>query len=142
MTVQQQIADYLASQPEPKRTDLLELHQTIIGLIPNCPLSFLDGKDKKGRVVTNPNVGYGHQNLRYPDGRTREFYQIGLSANTAGISVYIMGLSDKKALANAFGNDIGAASVSGYCIKFGSLGKVSRETLVAAIRYGIEKTSS
>ena len=39
--------------------------------------------------------------LKYADGTTREFYQIGLSANKTGISVYIMGIEDKKYLSQA-----------------------------------------
>jgi hypothetical protein len=32
--------------------------------------------------------------MKYADGTSRDFYQIGLSANTTGISVYIMGIED------------------------------------------------
>ena len=52
-----------------------------------------------GGLCSNPNIGYGLQTITYADGRTREFYQIGMSANTAGISVYIMGLEDRTYLA-------------------------------------------
>lgn len=75
-----------------------ELHNLIIGVMPKCRLWYLDGKDEKGKIVSNPNIGYGTQIIKYADGRTREFYQIGISANTAGISVYIMGIEDKKIL--------------------------------------------
>jgi hypothetical protein len=105
MNVQEQIKNYITSQPEPKRAELQELHQHIVKVLPKYKLWFLDGKDDKGKVVSNPNIGYGSYNIKYadarPDGRggrgtTREFYQVGLSANTTGISVYIMGLKDKK----------------------------------------------
>jgi hypothetical protein len=58
-------------------------------MMPVCKLWFLNGKDEKGKVVSNPNIGYGSQTLKYADGKTKEFYQIGISANTTGISVYI-----------------------------------------------------
>jgi hypothetical protein len=53
---------------------------------------FLDGKNSEGKVISNPNIGYGSYTIHYTDRTTKEFYQIGLSANTSGISVYIMGI--------------------------------------------------
>jgi hypothetical protein len=79
--------------------------------------------------------------MKYANGKTREFYQIGLSANTTGISVYIMGIEDKKYLAQTFGKELGKASVTGYCIKFKTLAGIKTDVLKAAIQYGIGQTS-
>ncbi len=138
MNVKEQIKEYISSQPESKQSDLQELHKRILKLKPKCKLRFLDGKDSNGKVVSNPNIGYGTQNIKYADGTTREFYQIGLSANTTGISVYIMGISDKTYLARTFGKRLGKASVTGYCIKFKTLKDINIDILEAAIKYGIE----
>jgi hypothetical protein len=137
----EQIKEYIATQPEPKRSELQELHCIILELMPECKLWFLDGKDEKGRTVSNPNIGYGFQTIRYADGKTREFYQIGISANTTGISVYILGIEDKKYLAETYGKELGKASASGYCIKFKTLKDVNIDILQTAIRHGIEQTS-
>src|SRR5215470_145351 len=118
MTVQEQIKKYITSQPEPKRSDMQELHRITLQVLPGCRLWFLDGKNSENKIVSNPNIGYGLQTIKYANGETREFYQIGISANTTGISVYIMGLNDKAYLAQTYGKKIGKASVSGYCIKF------------------------
>jgi hypothetical protein len=142
MNTQQQITDYIATQPEPKRSEMQELHDIILALMPACKLWFLDGKDEKGKVVSNPNIGYGSQTTLYANGKTREFYQIGISANTTGISVYIMGIEDKKHLAQKFGKELGKASVTGYCIKFKTLPDIKIDVLKAAMRYGIEQTST
>jgi hypothetical protein len=109
--------------------------------MPACKLWFLDGKDEKGKIVSNPNIGYGSQTIEYANGKTREFYQIGISGNTTGISVYIMGLNDKKYLTRTFGQKLGKASVTGYCIKFKRLTDINIDVLKAAMRYGIEQTS-
>src|SRR5688572_26129176 len=98
MSIQEQITDYINSQPEPKRADIETLHKNMLQLMPKCKLWFLDGKDGKGKVVTNPQIGYGLQTIKYADGKTKEFYQIGISTNTTGISVYVMGIEDKKYL--------------------------------------------
>jgi hypothetical protein len=135
MSIQEQIKKYIASQPEPKRADMEALHQRILQTLPKCKLWFLDGKDDKGKIVSNPNIGYGFQK-----GKTKEFYQIGISANATGISVYIMGIEDKKYLPETYGKTIGKASVTGYCIKFKRLKDINIDILEAAIRDGVEQT--
>lgn len=142
MNVHKEIADYIAAQPERKRSDMQALHGVIQGLMPGCRLWFLDGKDESGRTISNPNIGYGVQAKKYADGSTRAFYQIGMSAITTGISVYIMGLEDRKYLAATYGNELGKANVTGYCIKFRSLSNINIDVLEAAIRDGIERSGS
>src|SRR5215831_18726407 len=95
MDVPEQVEAYLASQPEPKQADLRRLHAHILAEFPGCRLWFTDGTNADGKVVANPNIGYGACTITYADGSSREFYRIGLSANTTGISVYVLGLDDK-----------------------------------------------
>jgi len=138
MNVQEQIKKYITSQPEPKRSDMHTLHRIILEVIPEGKLWFLDGKNSENKTVSNPNIGYGLYTIKYADGTTRDFYQIGMSANTTGISVYILGIKDKKYLAQAYGKKLGKASVSGYCIKFKTLKDINIDILQEAIRYGID----
>ena len=140
MDVQGQIQKYITSQPEPKRSDMQELHRIILEVMPACKLWFLDGKDSENKTVSNPNIGYGLHTMKYADGTTREFYQIGLSANKTGISVYIVGIKDKKYLAQTYGEKLGKASVTGYCIKFKALKNINIDILEAAIRDGVALT--
>ena len=138
MSVREQIKKYISSQPEQKQSDMQALHRIILKAMPACKLWFLDGKNSENKTVSNPNIGYGLQTIKYADGKTREFYRIGLSANKTGISVYILGIEDKDHLAKAFGKKIGKASVTGYCIKFKTLKDIKTDVLEAAIRYGNE----
>jgi hypothetical protein len=141
MSVQKQIEQYIASHQEPKRSEMQQLHELILGLKPGCKLWFLDGKNAEGKVVSNPNIGYGSRGHKYADGKIREFYQIGLSANKTGISVYILGIEDKKYLAETYASSLGKASVSGYCIRFKTLKDINMDVLEAAIRFGFENTN-
>lgn len=136
--VKEQIKDYITSQPETKRSDLQQLHTAILKIKPSCELWFLDGKNSEGKIVSNPNIGYGTYTIKYSDGTSREFYRVGLSANTSGISVYIMGLEDKMYLTKTYGKKLGKASVSGYCIKFKALKDIHLEVLETAIRERLE----
>lgn len=122
MSVQQQIDSYIAEQTPPKRAELADLHRRITAAQPGCELWYLDGRDAAGKVVTNPNIGYGRQTQRHGGGETRDFYRVGLSANTSGISLYVMGLPDKTYLARTYGSRLGKAKVTGYCIKFRTVG--------------------
>ena len=140
MNVQSQIKEYITSQPESKLSDMQALHEFIQKIMPKAKLWFLDGTNDEGKIVTNPNVGYGSYTIKYADGKTREFYQIGFTGNTAGISVYIMGIPDKK-LVELFSKKIGKATVTGYCIKFKALKDINLDVLEEAIRFGIKATS-
>lgn len=138
MNVRGQIQEYLVSQPEPKRSDMQSLHKIMMDLMPGCKLWFLDGKNSENKTVTNPNIGYGSHTMQYADRKTREFYQVGISANTTGISVYIMGIKDKNYLSKHYEKKIGKASVSGYCIKFKALKDINLDVLKEAIRSQLE----
>jgi len=141
MHVQEQIKNYIASQPEPKRNEMKELHGVILQIMPGCKLWFLNGKNDEGKTVSNPSIGYGLHTMKYADGTTREFYQIGLTANKTGVSVYILGIEDKKYLAETYAKDLGKASVTGYCIRFKTLIDINTDVLKAAIRFGFENTN-
>ena len=137
MSIREQIKAYFDSLSESKGREIQELHRFILEILPNVKLWFLDGKDDTGKTVSNPNVGYGLRTIKYADGKTKEFYQIGISANTSGISVYILGIEDKNYLAHTFGKELGKASVTGYCIKFKTLKDINMATLKEAILYGV-----
>lgn len=141
MNVQEQIKGYIASQPEPKRSEMQELHKRTLQVSPGCKLWFDDGKNSENKTVANPTAGYGLQTIKYANGKTREFFQIGISANTTGISIYILGIEDKTYLARTYGKELGKASVTGYCIKFKSLKDININVLEDAIRYGFAVTS-
>src|SRR5690348_13922677 len=138
MKVEEQIKDYISSQPEPKRSDMQALHRLTLQALPKCKLWFEDGKNSENKTVSNPTIGYGFQTMVYADGRTRDFFQVGISANKTGISVYIIGIKDKTYLIKTYGNKIGKGTVTGYCIRFKSLKDINIDILEAAIRNGVQ----
>lgn len=142
MSIKEDIKKYISEQPESKSSEMKQLHNLLLKILPKCKLWYLDGKNSEGKIVSNPNIGYGLQTIKYADGKTNEFYQIGLSANTTGISVYIIGLDDKTFLTKTFGKKLGKASVSGYCIKFKSLKDINLDILEEAILYGVAATNT
>ena len=138
MNTLQNIQQYIDSQAAPKLADMQALHELILQISPNCKLWYLDGKNEEGKVVSNPNIGYGMYTINYANGTSKDFYEVGISANTTGISVYILGIDDKTFLAETYGKTIGKANITGYCIKFKALKDINIDMLKEAIQYRIE----
>ncbi|HNF71420.1 MAG TPA: DUF1801 domain-containing protein [Chitinophagaceae bacterium] len=142
MNTEEQILSFLELLPEPKRTDMLGLHAHFKAWMPDYRLWYIEGEIKNDKAVFNTNIGYGQYTIYYADGTSREFYQIGMSANTTGISVYIMGLKEKNFLIEHFAGSIGKAKVTGYCITFKKLIDIDLKVLENIVSQGIAQSSS
>ena len=123
------LLNFIHLQEEELRQELIVLHELILKIKPNTQLWFFDGKNESGKIVTNPNMGYGTCTLKQAANKTREFYRIGISPNLQGISIYVFGLEDKTYLNQHFKDKIGKAKISGYCIKFKSLKDINMKVL-------------
>lgn len=141
MEIQEQIKAYIDSQPGPKQYEMQALHQLILETLPASKLWFFDGKNSENKTVTNPTIGYGVHIIKYANGKTNEWFKIGMSANSTGISVYILGIENKKYLAQTYSQKLGKASISGYCIKFKTLKDINIEVLVEAISREAHQTA-
>ncbi|NQE61851.1 DUF1801 domain-containing protein [Caulobacter sp. RHG1] len=131
MDVRERIDGYIGEQSAAKRQQLLDLHQRILEISPDARLWFLDGRDDSGKVVSNPSIGYGEVALDYANGTSRTFYRVGLSANTSGLSIYVMGLKDKTYLSETYGARLGKAKITGYCVRFRSVNDLDLQVLEA-----------
>ena len=140
MSTEADIKAYILSQAPLVAADMEALHQAILDSLPTCELWYPDGKNEDGKVVSNPNIGYGHQTMYLANGKTREFYQIGISANTSGISVYFIGLKDKLYLKQTYAKDLGKAKITGYCIQFKRLSDINLQELLYAIQDGYQQS--
>lgn len=140
MSITELIEAEISSQPESKSNEMKELHELILQIMPKCKLWFDNGKNNEGKTINNPTIGYGLYTIHYANGKTRDFFRIGMSANTTGISIYIMGIKNKSALKENFGNTIGKASITGYCIKFKTIKNINLEVLKDAILFGVQNS--
>ena len=138
MEIKAQIRDFIKSQPEPKQNEMRELHNLILQILPNCKQWYFDGKNENGKQIAHPTIGYGNYTITYKDGSTREFFRIGLLANTTGLAVHIMGLEDKKFLQDKYGKTIGKAKVGSYGITFKSIKDINLEILKEVIYFRAE----
>ena len=76
MNVEEQIKNYIISQPEPKQSDLQTLHMRILQVLPGCKLWFDNGKNSENKTVSNPTIGYGFYTIKYADGRPGIFFKL------------------------------------------------------------------
>jgi hypothetical protein len=141
MEIERQILKFIALQEDTKQQDFRSLHELMRSILPTGKLWMEDGKNEEGKVVTNPTIGYGQQTMLLAKGKSREMFQIGISANTSGISIYLIGIRNKLDLAEQFGHKLGKAKVSGYCIKFKQLSDLNITVLEEVIRLGITLTN-
>jgi hypothetical protein len=141
MEIERQILKFIALQEDTKQQDFRSLHELMRSILPTGKLWMEDGKNEEGKVVTNPTIGYGQQSMSLAKGKSREMFQIGISANTSGISIYLIGIRNKLDLAEQFGQKLGKAKVSGYCIKFKQLADLDLTVLEEVLRLGIKLTN-
>ena len=141
MEIERQILQFIALMEDTKQQDFLSLHELMRSILPDGKLWMEDGKNEAGKVVTNPTIGYGQQTMLLAKGKSREMFQIGISSNTSGISIYLIGIRNKLDLAEQFGQKLGKAKVSGYCIKFKQLADLDLTVLEEVLRLGITLTN-
>lgn len=141
MEIERQILQFIALLEDTKQQDFRSLHELMRSILPNGKLWMEDGKNEEGKVVTNPTIGYGQQTMLLAKGKSRGMFQIGISSNTSGISIYLIGIRNKLDLAEQFGQKLGKAKVSGYCIKFKQLADLDLPVLEEVLRLGINLTN-
>lgn len=131
------IKSYLDSLPENTKEELTFFHQQVLEKYPNCRIWFLDGKDASGKVISNPNMGYGSITLPTKTNINREFYKLGISANSKGFSIYFMGLTDRNLIQNHLGHFFPNSKITGYCLNLKSIKKVELAILDKLIQFGM-----
>jgi hypothetical protein len=128
---------FLQHFPDSKQQELQEFIRIVAQVAPQENAIFYDGKDKEGKVVTNPAIGFGSYLHHFSDGRVEEVYRLGLSPNATGFSIYVLGLKDKEILKTRFANSLGKAKVTGYCIKFKSLKDLDEKIVLDLIKFAL-----
>lgn len=139
MDTKEQIAAHLTTLKASKGRELTELYQMILVEMGEPILHFFDGKNEEGKVVANPTIGFGQTRLTYANVSFQDTFKLGISANATGISIYVLGLKDKNILQEKFGNRLGKAKITGYCVRFKKLGDLDKTVLAALISFAMKE---
>lgn len=112
--------------------ELLTTVQWIAKHFPLLETSFFDGKNASGKIVTNPTYGFGKL-VQSNVNRGNPTFQLGVSANSAGITLSFIGIRNHINLSELC-HGIGNASITKYCIKFKSFNDLDEIVLLEAIK--------
>jgi hypothetical protein len=104
--------------------------------------SYYDGKNKEGKQVSNPTIGFGTYMHRYADGSMGPMFRLGISSNSVGFSIYVLGLKDKTSLKERFATVIGKAKVTGYCLQFKKLSDLNASVLLEFLQFGLIESNA
>jgi hypothetical protein len=99
------------------------------------PPIFFDGKNEKGKVVTNPTIGFGKSRIHYANGLFQDTFRIGICATSRGLSIYILGLEDKNFLREFLGSRLGKAKITGYAMSFKKMSDIDESVLRELLNY-------
>ncbi|MBX3221138.1 MAG: DUF1801 domain-containing protein [Labilithrix sp.] len=114
---------YITATPEPKRSELRELHRLIQRVAPSFE-----------PYTAGTMIGYGRYRYRYESGREGESCRIGLAANASGISVYVTCVHEGRWLAETWKDRLGKANVGKSCIRFKRLADIDVAALASVLK--------
>jgi len=115
--------EYLDGLPEPRRSELKQLHRLITWTAPKL----------KARVWSGM-IGYGSYHYRYASGREGDWFVVGLSSRKDYISFYSCLSDGKKYVAELYKKDLPQADIGKSCIHFKRLADVDLRVLARIIK--------
>lgn len=122
------VEDYIDGLEEPRKGEILRLHELIRKTVPNLKPHIQSGM-----------LGYGSYHYKYASGNEGDWMIIGLSSRKNYISVYVNAVTpDGQYVAENYKSALPKASVGKSCIRFKKLDDVDQKTLVRIIKQGAE----
>jgi hypothetical protein len=116
---------FIESLPEPRRTQVRELHEVIRRTVPDLEPYVMSGM-----------LGYGTYRYRYPSGREGEWCRIGLASNKVTISLHVLAADERGPLVDAYKDRLPKADIGKGCVRFKRLNDVDLDVLEELIRKG------
>ena len=116
-------AGYIEKLPEPRRSELRQLHRLITKTAPKL-------KPKMWGEM----IGYGSYHYRYATGREGDWFVIGLSSRRNYISFYGCLSDGRQYIAEKHKKELPKASIGRSCIRFKKLADVDLGVLARIIK--------
>lgn len=122
------VEEYIASLKEPRRSEILRLHELIRKTVPNLKPHIQSGM-----------LGYGTYHYKYASGKEGDWMIIGLSSRKNYISLYVnVTTPDGQYVAENYQSSLPNASIGKSCIRFKKLEDIEQNTLARVIKQGAE----
>lgn len=110
--------EYIEMLDEPRKTDILLLHNLIRKTVPGLKPFIMAGM-----------IGYGPYHYRYPGGREGEWAIIALASHKNYISLYACSEKDGIYIAEKYKKSFPKASIGKSCIRFKKVADIDVKTL-------------
>lgn len=117
--------EYLDQIDEPRRTDMVKLHQLILDTVPELTPSIQSGM-----------IGYGVYHYKYASGREGHCPVIALASQKQYISVYVSATENGEYIAERSRNDLPKANIGKSCIRFKRLSDIDIKVLTRIVKTG------
>ncbi len=118
--------EYIESLPEPRRSEMRELHQLITKTAPKLKPKMWGG-----------GIGYGSYHYRYATGREGDWFVVGLMSRKQGISFYSCLTDGKQYIAEKHKKDLPKANIGRSCIRFKRLSDVDLKVFAGIIKENV-----
>ena len=125
------IEAFIASLPEPRRSDMAALHDAIATAVPELRPELSERGSMRG-------IGYGSYHYRYPTGREGDAPVIALANNKQYISLYVMGAKDDQYVAESYADRLPTANIGKSCVRFRRLDGVDLDVVAQLVRDGLQ----
>src|SRR3989338_4831324 len=116
-------AGYIGKLPEPRRSELRQLHRLITRTAPNLKPRMWSGM-----------IGYGSYHYRYAPGREGDWFVVGLSSRANYISFYGCLSDGRQTIAEKHKQELPKASIGRSCIRFKKLADVDLRVLARIVK--------
>ena len=115
--------EYLDQLPEPRRSELKQLHRLITKTAPALKPKMWSGM-----------IGYGSYHYRYASGREGDWFVVGLSSRKDYISFYGCLSDGKQYIAEKYKKELPKANIGRSCIRFKRLADLDLRILARVIK--------
>lgn len=114
----QQVDEYIASLPEPRRSQVAQLDGFIRSVVPELEVKMW------GKMI-----GYGSYHYKYKSGTEGDWFVVGLAGRKQYVSLYILGTKDGEYLAESAKEKLPGADIGKSCIRFKHMENVDMAVL-------------
>lgn len=133
-------ADFIGSLPPDVRDDVELLDAAITEAMPGQEKTLLEGKFWGGsdqRII-----GYGDYSYERSDGKTVEWFIVGLARQKNYLSVYVNAVDGDGYLAEKYADQLGKAKVGKATISFNSVEDINLDVLIDLVGQANEQMSN
>lgn len=116
--------EYIQLLEEPRRSEIIKLHEFILKTVPAQKPFIISGM-----------IGYGKYHYKYASGKEGDWALIALASQKNYISLYICAMDGKEYIAQNYERKLPKASIGKSCIRFKRIDDVNLEVIEMILKH-------